>query len=288
MAQRRVSYYTISVENPPQDFSYETFVTTIFNFIGSQTLVNRKQDMGDDRFCFLSAKSYDPRTHISRGIFKSAKHSYRAPLIDRITLNERENPKTLDEGEVFKTHFVMKYRQDEILTVIESALNLLTIKSVVDYLNLFVRKYDLVHPEDPIGLQLKYELVPEDDFGQALANMDRVKAATVFFHKEVLGSEALGFAQELNDVQEEVEVTLKAKRNLSITQQIVGALGRLNGGQSQITKIRVKGSTDNVESVIDTSVIVKKTYIDVNKNTETGEYESPAMLTCMQELLEDM
>lgn len=285
MAQRRVCYYSISVENPPQDFSYEDFICTLLNFIGSQTLVQRKQDMGDDRFCFLAAKSFDPRTHIARAIFKSAKHSYRAPLIDRNTLNERDNPKTLDEGEVYKTHLVMKCSQNEVITVIESAMNLLTLKSVVDYLNLYIRRYDAAHPEDPNGIQFKYELVPEDDFAQALANMDRVKAATVYFNKQILGSEALGFSRELDDVQEEVEVTLKAKRNLSITQQIVGALNRLNGGQSQITKIRVKGTMDNVESVIDTSVIVKKTYIDVPKNDDTGEYQSAAMLTRIEELV---
>ena len=288
MAQRRVSYYSISIENPPQDFSYEDFIRTLLNFIGNQALVNRKQDMGDDRFCFLAAKSHDPGQHIARGIFKSAKHSYRAPLINRNTLNERDNPKTMEEGEVFKTHFVMKCCQDEILAVIESAMNLLSVKAIIDYLNLFIRKYDLAHPEDPTGIQLKYEIVPEDDFAQALANMDRVKAATVYFHKQILGSEALGFSRELDDVQEEVELTLKAKRNQSITQQIVSALGRLNGGQSQITKIRVKGSIENVESVIDTSVIVKKTYIDVPKNAETGEYESATMLARMGELASEL
>ena len=244
--------------------------------------------MDNDRFCFLFSQSYYAQTGMSKVIFKSAKHSYRAPLINKDTLVERENPKMMEEGEVFRTHFTIRQGDDESLVVIETARDLLTMKAIVSYINLYLNIYDNANPNSPIGAQLEYSLIPEDNFEDALSSMTRVKVATVTVHKTIIGSPSLGFSKQLDDMQEDIEIVLKAKRNRSIYNYIFDLITAMNGGDTRITKIRVKGMKDDVESVIDTSVIVKKTYIDVDRSDVTGEYSSPEIFSAMEVLLRDM
>ena len=244
--------------------------------------------MGDNRFCFLYSQSYYVQTNMSKVIFKSARHSFRAPLINKDTLTERENPKTMEEGEVFRTHLIIKQGDDESVVIIETGRDLLTIKAIVNYLNLYLTSFDNSNPNSPIGAQLDYSLIPEDSFENALRSMSRVKAAMVTVHKTIMGSPSLGFSQQLEDMQEDVEIVLKARRNRSIYECISDLITAMNAGDTRITKIRVKGMMDDVESVIDTSVIVKKTYIDVDRSNVTGEYNSTEIFSAMEVLLRDM
>lgn len=288
MANRRISYYTLSLSRNDNGLTVEHVLTTLLSYINGLANQLRKQDMGDERFCFLYSQDYDQRSNISRVIFKSARHSYRAPLIHRDTLAERDNPKLIEEGELFRTHLVIKQGRDESIAILEVGLNTISMKAIVAYLNLFLRRYDNSNPHAPLQAQLEFNIIPSDDFGMALQQMTRVKGATVTFHKNILGSEALGFSQQMNDIQEDVEVVVKAKRGLSIQNHILSTLARLNGGRSQITKIRVKGIIDGVESIIDTSVMVKRSFIDVPKNDETGEFSSPDMLQQMVVVVRDL
>lgn len=288
MANRRISYYTLTLYQNDNGYRVSHVLTAILSYINGLPNVNRKQDMGNERFCFLYSQNFDPQSLISQVIFKSARHSYRAPLIHRDTLVERDNPKLMEEGELFRTHMVIKQGDNESIVVLEVAQNTISMKSIVDYLNLYIRIYDGIYSQNPLGAQLEYNIIPSDDFGQALQQMTRVKGATVTFHKNILGSEALGFSQQMNDIQEDVEVVLKAKRGLSIQNYVLNILARLNGGRSQITKIRVKGLIDGVESIIDTSVVVKRSFIDVPKNEETGEFNSPDMLQQMVGVVRDL
>ena len=73
-------------------------------------------------------------------LFKSAKHGTRKPLINRNTANERDNPKTLEEGEVEKVHLVLKYTKNETTVFLEKNRDELSMQNIIDYFNYFQRK----------------------------------------------------------------------------------------------------------------------------------------------------
>ena len=108
MASRRIGYYTLPLSQNDNGHTVEEVLFSILAYIDRLANTDRKQDMGDERFCFLFSKNNDLQTHMSQVIYKSARHSYRAPLIHRDTLNERDNPKLMEEGELYRTHMVIK------------------------------------------------------------------------------------------------------------------------------------------------------------------------------------
>ena len=56
-------------------------------------------------------------------------------------------------------------------------------------------------------------------------------------------------------------------------------LEKFNGGQT-IQRIRATGKMpNNSEAIIDTSFIIKKEYIDAQRNEDTGEYNTDYMFS---------
>lgn len=68
---------------------------------------------------------------------------------------------------------------------------------------------------------------------------------------------------------------LKQSVKKSIKDHIYDFVDRYNDTQSKIRRIRVTGkATNGNSSIIDTSFIVKKEFIEVQQDSDTGEYIS--------------
>ena len=131
-------------------------------------------------------------------------------------------------------------------------------------------------------------MIPRDDFREVLDNMERVLCAEVFIDKQVLGSDALNFSERIEHVQDNIILEIKTERRETIKHTIYDIFSKLTGGQSVIRRIRVKGKTsDTNESIIDTSFINKKEYIDAQQNEDTGEYNTAYMFSQLELLSQD-
>lgn len=121
-------------------------------------------------------------------------------------------------------------------------------------------------------------MIPREDFNEVLESMQRVISANVYVEKWLLGSAALNFSDLTNEVQDEIVIEIKAKKKRSIEEIIRDIVMRFGSQRQEIKRIRVRGKlSDETESIIDTAFIIKKEYVDVQRNDDTGEFVSTNM-----------
>ena len=204
MSQRKINFFFLQLSENERIFEIEMSVNKLLRYISSFSRTRRKQDLPNDRICFLESYSYDENTHIAKLLFKSAKHSYRAPLLNRNTVELRDNPKTMEEGEQVKTHLLLKFKDGDAIVFLETGRDILTMKSITDYLNLFVSIFNNNHNRDKINGLFRFDMIPRDDFGKVLDNMQRVTCASIYVQKQILGSEALNFSNTTHEAKEDI------------------------------------------------------------------------------------
>ena len=279
MSQRKINFFFLQLSENERIFEIELGVNKLLRYINSFSRTRRKQDLPNDRICFLESYSYDENTHTAKLLFKSAKHSYRAPLLNRNTVELRDNPKTMEEGEQVKTHLLIKFKDGDAIVFLETGRDILTMKSITDYLNLFVSIFNNNHNRDKINGSFRFDMIPRDDFGEVLDNMRRVTCASIYVQKQILGSDALKFSDTTHEAKEDIIIEVKAKKGLSLKTMMYDLLAKFNGGQT-IQRIRAIGKLpNNSEAIIDTSFIIKKEYIDAQRNEDTGEYNTDYMFS---------
>ena len=96
MKKRRIGFFNLYCIEGENTLSIIDNLTKTLRFIANQTNKLKKKDLSDDRICFLDSYNYDEEQGLIKILFKSARHSYRAPLLNRNTIEARENPKTKD------------------------------------------------------------------------------------------------------------------------------------------------------------------------------------------------
>lgn len=231
--------------------------------------------------------SFEENSQCVELLFKSAKHSYRAPLLDKNTVEARENPKRIEEGEQIKTHVLLKFVENDAIAFLETGLNLMTMSNIVEYLNSFVAPYNNSVEEEIVG-KYSFDMMPRDDFREVLDSMSRVVCAELFINKSLLGSDALNFCNITEDIQENMVLSLKSEKKKSIKNSLYQVISHFSGANSKINRIRVRGKMpNNNDGIIDTSFIVKKEYIEVEQNEDTGEFDTPSMFAQLKFLAND-
>lgn len=280
MAKRKISYNYLFLKMGEIEQPIENALNTILNYIISKEKVDRKQDVNNEKIAFLDDINYDTASeyHTMQILFKSAKHSYRAPLLDKNTVESRENPKTMSEGEQMKTHVLVKFKDGDAIIFLETGSNMLTCGNIVNYLNQALLLYNSQFRENDeqrlLG-KFSFEMIARDDFQEILQGMDRVLCAEIFIDKSVLGSEVLNFSNSSEHVKENILLTIKAERKKSIKETLYDIIDKYNNTQSKIRRIRITGkNTNGNASIIDTDFIVKKEFIEVEQDSDTGEYIS--------------
>lgn len=286
MARRKIGFYFFIYKKGDLEFPAWEPLLLVCNYLNSLERSNRRKDLDGNKFGFISDFSTEERD-IATMLFKSAKHSYRAPLLDRNTVEARENPKTMNEGEQMKTHVVLKNIEGSPAALIESGNNLMTGNNIIDYLNFGLSMYNasITNEDDKLDGFFSLEMIPRDDFREVLNNMSRVTCASIFVDKNILGSSILNFAEPAETMQEDVILQIKAVRKESILDSLYSIVDRFNNNDSNIRRIRIVGRTgNNNETIIDTGFIIKKEYVEVTQNEDTGEYNSIEMFVSIKDL----
>ena len=85
----------------------------------------------------------------------------------------------------------------------------------------------------------------------------------------------MNFSNSSEQVKENILLTIKAERKKSIKETLYDIIDKYNSAQSKIRRIRITGkNTNGNASIIDTDFIVKKEFIEVQQDSDTGEYIS--------------
>lgn len=290
MAKRKVSFNYLFLKQGDMEQPIENALSTIVTYLLTKEKINRKHDINSDKFMFLDNSEYDITSeyHTMQLLFKSAKHSYRAPLLDKNTVEARDNPKTLSEGEQMKTHVLIKFKDGDAILFLEMGNNMLTCGNIINYLNSALLLYNSQFEENDeqrILGKFTFEMIARDDFQEVLQGMDRVLCAEIYVDKSILGSEVLNFSTPSAQIKENVMLTVKAERKKSIKDHIYDLIDKANDTHSKIRRIRVIGKAINGNSsIIDTDFIVKKEFIEVQQDSDTGEYVSANVFSKLMEL----
>lgn len=297
MANRRIGFHYLFlkkvVDNNEIELSVKDGLCDLLEYINGLQLIQRKKDLHNDKFVFLDIFSIHREidgSYLVQILFKSAKHSYRAPLLDRNTVESRENPKTMAEGEQMKTHVLIKFKDGDAILFLETGANMLTISNIIEYLNNQKNDYNSQQEDEENMIHGKFysEMIARDDFREVLAEMSRVSLAEVYIDKTILGSEFLNFSNPSDELKEDIVMSLKAEKRKCIKQHIYDLLDKWSGNNSKITRLRIKGKLpNNNESVIDTSFINKREFIDAQQDDDTGEYNSLYMFSQLVNLAKD-
>ena len=184
----------------------------------------------------------------------------------------------MEEGEQVKTHIVIDTNSGYMTK--DTMLRGIAINNFISYLNSF-----LSFGENEIEGKFEYYDVPSDTFREEINQLDRVTLAEITTDKQILGSPALGYNGRMEEVQEDISITLKSHRGGSIKSQVLQMiLPSLNN--NRIRRVRIKGKDEFGNSrTLDSLNLLKKTYVDVEKNELTGEYDSVSMFTELKSAL---
>ena len=262
--KRKIAFYYLTVN---ENLNLLDTFNQVLNHINSLEKTEKKISLGNNKFCLLDTLQFLNNNVKSKIIFKSATHNYRPNLIHKETVDERESPKQLQEGEIEKTHIVTKFENDTISLIVEKHMQGITIGQFVKYLNNFAHQ---IESEERINFG--FEIVVKDNFLQEINSLSRITAADIVVDKQLLGSEALNYSNRIDHVKHEVTVSVKAKNNDNIEDFVRDTFAKMNGGQRDITKIRIVGrNEDNNEVILNTDFIERQEFINPEINDVTGE-----------------
>ncbi|TYP91351.1 hypothetical protein BC792_12059 [Sphingobacterium allocomposti] len=255
-------------------------ILTIIKYLSSiKSKKDRQMDLKENKFMRLERCQYDKTDkNIVVGFFKSAKHTYRPNLLDRDSGEERRSPKRLSEGEAEKTHFAVKTTKDDVFLLLEVNGNGVTIGQVVEYFNRMARAYrKSIKQTKPFSL--KYYKMGKDDFKDEITKMRRVRLATIYYDKKILGNDYLNFSQRTASIQRNIEITVKAEKSQDIREPLIDIANHFSSKANQtkrtMTKIRIEGKDENgTPTVIDTSFIEKVDSANLSVNPTTGQVET--------------
>lgn len=275
MAKHQIAYYIIEYKYDDNTTgNLADMLSRVLTYIHGLEKVQRKRNdfSNQDKFAYLSDSSN--ANYIFKVTLKSASHSYRAPLIHRDTLSERQNPKQMEEGEQVKTHIVIDANSGYVTK--DTMQRGVAMNAFICYLNSFLNN---VYNNDETKGKFEYSDVPSDNFRDEINSLDRVSLAEITTDKQILGSPALGYNGRMEEVREDVNITIKAKRGESIKDRVLSTiLPSLNN--NRICRIKIKGKDEHGnDRTLDSLNLLKKTYVEVEKDENTGEFESESMFT---------
>lgn len=272
--KRKIGFYYITV-NEGNDL-LESFNITI-NSIQLMDKKRKVYNLGSNKFCIIDS-IVETKNNQTRIIFKSATHSYRPNLIHRDTIEERESPKEIKEGDLEKTHIVVDKKDGNILVVLEKHQNGINISQFIKYLNKFSLKKEV---------NFGFETIVKENFLEEINNMSRVTIANIVIDKQLLGGDALNYSNRITQVKHDVMLTVKAKNKDTIADFVMDAFLKFNSGDTSISKIRIVGrNEDNNEVVLNTDFIERQEYINPEINETTGELSTLDVFSEMTSVLE--
>jgi hypothetical protein len=279
-------------ENKEQPFFLVGEVLDHIGSIKSKDKTQKFYELKDKKFCFIDTvnkASLNNDDVVYYGIFKSARSDYRPNLINRKTGTERKNPKEITEGDIEKTHFLVKLSRTDNEVYLFMEKNFMGVSPVVfvNYITHFTVLY-LQHIDEKRNFSILRTDIPMNNFLTEVERLSRTVTAEVYFDKKLLGSGALNFSNRTVSLKRDLVLTAKASSKESITEVGVDLWNKMQHKDSPISRVRIKGIDENDNAVLlDTSFFCRQEFITVELNADTGEVNSTQLLSRLQNLAKD-
>lgn len=257
-----------------KDIEEEPFylVKEVLEFTSKQAKTKRFYDLKNNKFCFLD--SLEIEDDFCSGFFKSARDQFRPNLVNKRTGAERKNPKEKSEGDIEKTHFVIKIDKlnNEVYLFLEHNHAGISILNFINYLKNFSNQYTAKKGIES-RFSITYQVIARNNFLTELEKLDRTKIAEVHVDKKILGNDFLEFSNRTISVQQDVLLKIKAERKEDIKNLAIDLFNKFSGSKDDsISKIRIYGTDENGnQTFIDTSFMGQIDYIPANLDNDTGE-----------------
>ncbi len=218
-------------------------------------------------------------------VFKSCKYNHSPDYMSSVDGSERPTDKELHEGERELTHMCIRIDLNEAYTVFEERRNGVTIGGVIAYFNRHIHRYlsRVGISDDKI---VWASLIPPDDFLTALRNAERISIAEIFVEKKVLGSQYLNIMDIDASSQEDLMMTLKAKRKQSLPKRAMQRVFTSIAAEgAEVTRIRLHGKDINKMNVLIDSLNQKKAEEVVVELCADGTVDSYSIFAKIEEVL---
>lgn len=274
-------------EIPAEEPFYE--VAEVLDYVKKLSRTSKFYDLQGNKFCyleFISKEVINNSLVIYTGIFKSARNEFRPDLINKKTGIERKNPKKITEGDIEKTHFLIKIDRivKEVYVFLERNFYGINIQNLVNYISDFCSKY-LKSKKLTKRFSLLHLEILKNNFLTELKILTRTSLAEVYFDKQLLGSQALNFSNKTVSLKQDLILTAKASTKDSITEVAIDLYNKLQQKNSPISRVRIRGiDPNNNEILLDTALLCKAEFVTVDLNPESGEVNSIQLFSGLKEI----
>ena len=286
--KRKIKFYSLRQKQVGRGHTYGVAesLRDVLNYIDGLGLEEKAYTI-ERKTTFISNVNYDQENDLYRIIFKSASSGYRSDLRDIRTLVGRTNPKNISEGEEEMTHAILKFESNDCLFLLETNGKGVGIKKIVNYFKYIYNNHKHNLGEDLPNLLFKDWIVAHENLQEVLSSLNRVKTASVFVEKSVLGSDAFNFSERTQNVKDIIELKVSADYRKDIKAFAVETVNNfLAGTTTVVNKIRIEGTDENnANSIIDTELLQKMESLVVEVNNSTGEVSSVDILNKLENLL---
>lgn len=225
--------------------------------------------------------------YLIKVIFKSCKYNHNPEYMSSVDGSERASDKRNEEGEKEKTHLCIKINNLEAKVILEERRSGVAITSITDYLNNKLREY-LLQQGITRNFKLVYGIIPMRDFLVELADLNKIKIAEVFTHKQMLGSDGQNLIErEDTAMKSEIVITAKAKPKESLAKRTIkGLYDSITAEDGKVSRVRIYGSDGEGNAVKLDSLIIKKLEYVIADLDANGTVNTSSIFTGMMDILE--
>ncbi|MCA1906619.1 MAG: hypothetical protein LDL11_08540 [Desulfarculus sp.] len=284
---RKISLYSVELIKNNRVIDPEPIIA-LFKFIKTLPKEGRIQDLEDRKKIHL-LEYFNDESPLYPAIIKSAKYYHRPPLIDKDNASERENPKSLTEGEGERTHLCIKKGDDELIIAIEDRKVGIGISSLISYLKHFTDRYyeHIGEPRRRLPYRINYAPIPNNDFLNELGRFVRADLGEIVIEKRILGSECLNLSDRTEVIRDHVTISVQPVPTFSVSDFMRELFNSVVPTRMDIKKIRVRGKTaEGVQLLIDSNLVKAVEDITVLLDEITGQVNSIRLLSALREIVQ--
>lgn len=286
--KRKLGYYSIDfLTGEAHDFDADLFCGFIRFLNGLPDNERLFNDTKNNKAVALSSIQDENKEGMQffKLTFKSCKYNHSPDYMSSVDGTERPTDKQLHEGDRELTHMCMRIDPNEAYTVFEERKNGVTMVGVITYFNRLLNHYFL-QLRAPNNRILWASLIPPDDFLTALRGAERISIADIFVEKKVLGSGYLGIMAVDANSQDDLVMTLKAKRSRSLPKRAIQTTFQsIAAEDTEVTRIRLYGKDINKMNIIIDSLNQRKVEEVIVDLREDGTVDSYSIFAKIEEVL---